>query len=79
MRSKFAWVTGAGVIGMCSTVIGFSWLAIWSHLVQAGEPPGSLALELRPPLASRVMIFSGIVLLVVAGLGIAIRRLRKFR
>ncbi len=66
MSSRSNWVWWTSILGAASLVFGLAWLGIWSHVVQGGEPVGSMAYELRSPLGARLMVLAGLVLLIGA-------------
>jgi hypothetical protein len=70
--SKFARSTWIAMLGTAAVVVGLVWLLIWGHVVQGNAPPGSIAYEVRPPLAPRMMVAAGVLILIAAsGLSIA--------
>ena len=72
---KIKWVVA---LGAASLAIGLAWLGIWSYSVQGGEPLGSIAYELHPPMGSRLMIVVGVLTLLVAVIALLVRRARQF-
>lgn len=71
---KLKWMV---MLGSASLVIGFAWLGIWSYYVQGGEPIGSIAYELHPPVVSRLMVLIGALILIVTGIAAFVQKLRR--
>ena len=66
MPIKAKWKWSAGVAGITSITVGMAWLAVWNHIVHNGSPAW-LADELRPPIAPRLMVLAGVVILITMG------------
>ena len=76
MKTKSIWLKWPVMLGAVSLAIGLAWIVIWTYSVQRGEPVGSIAYELHPPIGSRLMVLVGIIALILAAIGALVRRLR---
>jgi hypothetical protein len=66
MGFKLTTLKTIAVLGAVSLMIGMGWLMLWMRSVRGGQPQGSLAYEVRPPVIPRLMIAAGVVTLVAA-------------
>lgn len=75
--AKFRRVRFAGILGLCAFGVGVAWMAVWSQRVHNDPRMDWLTRELRPPTGARLLILSGGILAVSAGITYLACRLAK--
>ena len=65
----------ATILGALLLAYGMGWLAIWNEGAQGDSGLGWLSSELSPPFEARLMVLTGLFLLLASGISWLIRRL----
>jgi hypothetical protein len=75
--AKLRQVKFAGILGLFTLGAGVAWLSFWSHRVHSDPRMYWLTSELPAPIGARLLILSGVILTVGAGIISLVRRLTK--
>ena len=67
----------AVIAGVCCLAIGIAWIGIWSHRLQGNPNMNWLTSEVPTPLAPRLMVLAGMILIIGTGVAWLIGRFQK--
>ena len=77
MVYKSQWEWRLTIIGIVSLAAGIIWLIVWRHGLEGPNSVDWITSELHAPLAARLMVVVGILLLIAAGIKTLVRKLTK--
>jgi hypothetical protein len=75
--AKLRQVSFAGILGLFALGAGGTWLSVWSHRVHSDPRIYWLTSDLPAPMGARLLVLSGAILTVGAGVTYLVSRLAK--